>query len=274
MAAKSVVTCSKGKKLRDFLCKEYGTKTEDISIEYGKDGKYFEDRQKVSKDLFNDVNEEEFTTGFAYSQGGETQLYAMKRWTNGENVKLPTVLVHADTIVKQASTKDGETFSPLSNLENQAKDSNNKDDLKNKASSFTNAVVSVKRDQILIHSTSGDYNFGTLAKYVKEDLKQLSAQETGNYEKYGFETREGVEVINIYQNNDLCTFTDGIETPKGKKINVVCDDVYVIEYSDKTSSNFEVVGLNTDYGGILSDKSAEIMLTWLEKEGIKFNINN
>ena len=233
-------------------------KTEDISIEYGKDGKYFEDRQKVSKDLFNDVNEEEFTTGFAYSQGGETQLYAMKRWTNGENVKLPTVLVHADTIVKQASTKD----------------SNNKDDLKNKASSFTNAVVSVKRDQILIHSTSGDYNFGTLAKYVKEDLKQLSAQETGNYEKYGFKTREGVEVINIYQNNDLCTFTDGIETPKGKKINVVCDDVYVIEYSDKTSSNFEVVGLNTDHGGILSDKSAEIMLTWLEKEGIKFNINN
>ena len=273
MAAGSIVKLGKIGSFGNILKRKYGI--DGISTDYGGE----EDdsaRQRFSNTYFQDINENEFTCGISYSQAGETQLYAMKRWTNGEDIKLPTILIHLDSVTTQQSQIEGQSFSPLANIDLSSIKQN---DIRNRASSFANAVVSAERNQILIHSTCGDHKVTQSGQKVKIVFDELCETEENNYGQYGFETRESVEVVSIRHSDASGTFSNDFVTTEivnGRTIEkriVVSDDVYVISYSDGNTTTFEIVGVNLNHNqisGTCAEHTEQLALTWIQKQGNEF----
>ncbi len=295
-AAQSLVTMGKGgdpnssaKSIDKALNKQYGVNPDyTYGNENNKGADWLKDTARHAHQWVETWNSEEnrgrFTSAGAFSRAGETMMYAEKEAIESGQ-ELPDVILHVDDVVYQ-DAKQG--FAELNGLDMgeveaegkaayRASSGKNMNDAATRAgyaSAFVNGTVSAQRDQCVIYSTKGEGGPTKSAAFLNPIYEQLCDAE--DYSQFGFELPEGVTVVNVYQDNSYATFVD--ENGNFTDANITSDNVYVIQYSDGTQSEHELVGTKFDHNGINkadSYETAEMMLTYLDSKGSEYyrNVN-
>ena len=314
-AAQSLVTMGKGgdltssaRSIKKYLNKQYGVNpVSDYGIETNEGDKWYNDAADNAGNWVGIWNSEEnsgrFISAGAFSRAGETMMYAEKMaLENGQ--ALPDVILHVDDVVYQKkdlgfsalngldmgrveeegkaaykASSNGKNMAYVTKYDDndkpyKAADSSSPTKRAGYASAFVNGTVSAQRDQCVIYSTTGEGGPTKSAAFLNPIYEQLCEAE--DYSQFGFELPEGVTVVNVYQDNSYATFVD--ENGNFTDDNITSDNVYVIQYSDGTQSEHELVGTKFNHDGINNTNSyetADIMLAYQTAKGNEYygNVN-